>query len=29
VMWTYWRHGQLPHHEIAHVDGLDEAEAAT
>jgi C4-dicarboxylate transporter DctQ subunit len=28
VMWTFWRHGELPRHEIAHVEHLDEADAA-
>jgi C4-dicarboxylate transporter DctQ subunit len=24
VMWAFWRRGELPHHEVAHVDGLDD-----
>ena len=23
VMWTYWRTGELPHHDAAHVDDID------
>ena len=25
VMWAFWRTGELPHHEVAHVEHLDEA----
>ena len=28
VMWAFWRRGELPHHEVAHVEHLDEAAAA-
>jgi len=28
VMWAFWRRGELPHHEVAHVEHLDEATAA-
>jgi len=24
VMWGYWRTGELPHHEVAHVENLDD-----
>jgi len=24
VMWGFWRRGELPHHEVAHVEGLEE-----
>jgi len=24
VIWTYWRTGELPHHEIAHVEGMED-----
>jgi C4-dicarboxylate transporter, DctM subunit len=24
VAWHYWRHGVLPHHDVAHVEGVDE-----
>jgi C4-dicarboxylate transporter DctQ subunit len=24
VMWAFWRTGELPHHEVAHVEHLDE-----
>ena len=24
VMWAYWRTGELPHHEVAHVENLDD-----
>ncbi|SHM79237.1 TRAP transporter small permease [Rhizobacter sp. OV335] len=24
VMWAFWRRGELPHHEVAHVEGLDD-----
>src|ERR1700710_3187161 len=23
VMWTYWRTGELPHHDAAHVEGIE------
>jgi C4-dicarboxylate transporter DctQ subunit len=23
-MWAFWRRGELPHHEVAHVDGQDD-----
>ncbi len=23
VAWTFWRSGQLPHHDVAHVEGLE------
>jgi C4-dicarboxylate transporter, DctQ subunit len=26
VMWTYWRTGDLPHHEVAHVEGLEDVD---
>jgi len=26
VMWNYWRTGELPHHEVAHVEHLEDAE---
>jgi C4-dicarboxylate transporter DctQ subunit len=29
VMWAFWRRGELPHHEVAHVEHLDESAAAT
>jgi C4-dicarboxylate transporter DctQ subunit len=29
VMWAFWRRGELPHHEVAHVEHLDEVAAGT
>ena len=28
VAWAFWRTGELPHHDVAHVEGLPEAAAA-
>jgi C4-dicarboxylate transporter, DctQ subunit len=28
VMWTYWRTGELPHHDQTHVDGIETSEKA-
>ena len=28
VMWTYWRTGELPHHDVAHVEGLETSKTA-
>ena len=25
VMWAFWHTGEVPHHEVAHVEGLEEA----
>jgi C4-dicarboxylate transporter DctQ subunit len=27
VAWTFWRSGTLPHHDVAHVEGVDEGPA--
>lgn len=27
VAWAFWRTGQLPHHDVAHVEGVDEVPA--
>jgi hypothetical protein len=26
VAWSFWRTGALPHHDVAHVEGIEEAE---
>ena len=26
VIWTYWRTNELPHHQVAHVDGLEDVD---
>ena len=26
VMWRFWRTGEVPHHDISHVEGLDDVE---
>ena len=28
VMWTYWRTGELPHHDATHVEGLETSKTA-
>ncbi len=28
VIWTYWRTGELPHHDVAHVEGLEVSQKA-
>src|ERR1700686_4676449 len=28
VMWTYWRTGDLPHHDAAHVEGIETSKTA-
>src|ERR1700739_307278 len=28
VMWSYWRTGELPHHDQSHVDGIETSEKA-
>jgi C4-dicarboxylate transporter, DctQ subunit len=28
VIWTYWRTGELPHHDVAHVEGLETSKTA-
>jgi C4-dicarboxylate transporter, DctQ subunit len=28
VIWTYWRTGELPHHDAAHVEGLETSKTA-
>jgi C4-dicarboxylate transporter DctQ subunit len=28
VMWTYWRTGELPHHDATHVDGVETSKTA-
>ena len=28
VIWNYWRHGELPQHDHAHVEGLDDEEVS-
>ena len=28
VCWNYWLHNELPHHDAAHVDGIETSEKA-
>jgi C4-dicarboxylate transporter DctQ subunit len=28
VMWIYYRHGELPHHDASHVDGIETSKDA-